>query len=83
MIYVGFTGAVRKDVAEIPRVHYFLRGSLTSSLLINSVERAATFNVIKQPRCTVLLACYLDRIAQILRFRVMISVSVRQTVPEL
>jgi len=37
---------------------------------INSVEMVAPFNVLSHPRNTMLLACYLERIAQILWVRV-------------
>ena len=45
-----------------------LQGILMSPLFsINSVEIAAPFNFVSNPWDTVLLACYLDRIAQILQ----------------
>ena len=49
------------------------------SPLINSVYTAASFNLASHVRDTVLLACYLERIIQILRLRI----RVRETVPEL
>jgi len=53
-------------------------GSLTSPFFINSVEMAVPYNIVSHPQKTVLLACYLDRTAQILLwFRV------RERVPEL
>jgi len=45
-----------------------------SPFLINSLEKAAPFNVVSHTQATVLLACYQERITQILQFRV------RQTV---
>ena len=64
------------------RVYYILQHQRIFNVPFknNSMETAAPFNLASQPRDTALIACYLVRIVQILRFR--IRVRVRQTVPE-
>jgi len=77
-------GATRKDGPEILR-GWLLAECITSSgdlnvppFLIDSFETTAPFNLVSYARDTVLLACYLEGITQILP----VMIRVRQTVPE-